>query len=322
MSLRDIKNHKNVAQTFRSAAWGGRAKALRYDIFSRKTLTSGIKYYFLLLSLWLISSCSHKSVDEMKIAADFLAKGDYQQALQQYQIIAGKNNNPETKVQALFWMADINLLYLNNPKEAVRNFETITLDYPNHPLALKSYWKVATIFQDTFNEKQEAILKYQELIDHFPQAPEAAEAQLAISNCYAHLGDPQQALVEARYLIDNYPKSPLLAKAYLFMGETCFMNKDYTKAREYYQKIIREFPQHESLTEAWMGLALVQENFGENKDALESYNQIKDTYPNKELVARRIKRLQDTIEAESKKTALPTPPAKRKSAKKKTVRKI
>ncbi len=256
--------------------------------------------YICLLSI-LLTACGPKPEEELKKAADLLAGGNYAQALQQYQAISQQYSEPEIKAQSRFWLANINLLYLDNVQEAIKGFEDFVHDYPRHPLALKAYWEIAAAYRDVFKDKRRAILKYQEVIDHFPHSAEAARAQLAIARCYAELGDNQQAILEAEQVLEAYPQNPQLAAALFFLADTRFLMGEYPQAKESYQKLIRNYPQNELVTEAWMGLATTQEELKENQAALKSYQRIKDRYPNRELIARRMERLQETIKKESKK---------------------
>lgn len=259
------------------------------------------KLFQLIILAVSLNACGAKPEDELQKAADFLVAEDYTQALQEYRSIAHKYSAPDVKAEALFWAANINLMYLNNIQLAVKEFEAFVLDYPQHPLAKKAYWKIASAYRDSFKDQRRAILKYQELINHFPSSLEAAEAQLAIATCYAELNDKNQAIIEAMQVLKKYPESGKVPDALFFLADIQFIKGDYQKAKENYQRLIRDYPKHELYIQAWFGLAKAQEELHDNKDALKSYQKIKDKHPNRELIARRIERLKEIIKQESKK---------------------
>ena len=249
----------------------------------------------------LLAGCGSQAQDGLKAAADALAVGDYSRALQLYQHLYRQSSDPDTKARAQFWTANIYFLYLDNVQGAIEEFENFVHDHPRHPLAREAYWRIATTYQDIFRDRRRAILKYQELIDHFPGSEQAAKAQLAIAKCYAELGDQQQAVLEAQQVISGYPHSPELAATFFFLADTQFLIGDYPSAKANYRRLIERFPRSELVTEAWMGLAMTQEELKEYEAALESYRQIKNEYANQELIKRRIQRLRDAIKQEARK---------------------
>lgn len=254
------------------------------------------RFLICLALLTSFAACGGNPEKDLVKASDILAEGNYAKALSEYQKIAEKyEDNSEVRAKAMYWIANIHLLYLNNLQIALAEFENFVLEFPAHPLALDSYWKIAVIYQDEIKDCRGAILKYQRLIDHFPDAPEAAKAQLAIANCYAQSGDTQQAVIEARYLLNNYPASTLCTKALLFIGDTQYQNGHLKNARETYQELIEKYPSSQTAADAWFALAQVQEDAHEYKKAIESLRQIENTYFNPDTVKHKIKRIEDLM---------------------------
>lgn len=267
----------------------------------KKGLVSNALSILLCFLLAVSTGCGGKPEEELTKAYDILAEGNYNKALFEYQEIAHKyEDNADIKARAMYWIANIHLLYLNNTQMAVAKFEEFVLEFPSHPLALDSYWKIAAAYQEEFKDERQAISKYQRLIDHFPKSAEAAKAQLAIANCYAQKGDTQQAIIEARYLLSNYPASTLCSKTLLFIGDIQYQCGNFKPAKETYQELIKKYPASPTAIDAWYNLANVQEESREYKKALESFKEIETSYYNPDLIKHRIKRLQELIDREKR----------------------
>ena len=75
-----------------------------------------------------------------------------------------------------------------------------------------------TIFNVRRGEQKEwferVVVEFRKIVDQYPKAPEAHDAQIRIARTYhRYLNDPQQAIKEYQKLVDNYPDSPYVQEA-------------------------------------------------------------------------------------------------------------
>lgn len=75
-----------------------------------------------------------------------------------------------------------------------------------------------TIFNIRRGEQQEwferVIVEFREVVENYPMAPEADDAQIRIARTYhRYLDEPAKAREEYQKLLDNYPQSPYVEEA-------------------------------------------------------------------------------------------------------------
>lgn len=87
-----------------------------------------------------------------------------------------------------------------------------------------------------------AIEGFQELIKTFPEAPDAARAQLHIGESYYHKKMCQQAIPEYQKVVDGYRTSDSVPDALLMLG---FCSSDLNRradAIRWYDRLVKEYP--------------------------------------------------------------------------------
>ncbi len=80
-------------------------------------------------------------------------------------------------------------------------------------------------------------------------------------------------------VIERYPGSGPAASAYLLLAAQEREKKKFTEANVTLHKFIDEFPKHELITTAWMGVAGNLESLGKNEEALSTYQRLATEYP-------------------------------------------
>ena len=79
-------------------------------------------------------------------------------------------------------------------------------------------------------------------------------------------------------MIDRYPGSGPAASAYLLLGAQQRAKKNYAEANTTLHKFIDQYPKHELITTAWMGVAANLESLGKNDEALSTYQRLATEY--------------------------------------------
>ena len=84
---------------------------------------------------------------------------------------------------------------------------------------------------------------------------------------------------EYQQVIDRYPGSEPAASAYLLLAAQQRGQKQYADANITLHKFIDQFPKHELITTAWMGVAANLESLGKADEALSTYQRLVTEYP-------------------------------------------
>ena len=80
-------------------------------------------------------------------------------------------------------------------------------------------------------------------------------------------------------VIERYPGSQPAASAYLLLAQKQRANKQYAGANTTLHKFIDQFPKHELITTAWMGVATNLDSLGKPDEALSTYQRLVAEYP-------------------------------------------
>ena len=80
-------------------------------------------------------------------------------------------------------------------------------------------------------------------------------------------------------VIERYPGSGSAASAYLLLAAQERVKKNYAEANAALHKFIDQFPKHELITTAWMGVAANLESLGKSDEALSTYQRLATEYP-------------------------------------------
>jgi TolA-binding protein len=79
-------------------------------------------------------------------------------------------------------------------------------------------------------------------------------------------------------VIDRYPGSQPASSAYLLLAEKQRAKKQYAEANTTLHKFIDQFPKHELITTAWMGVAANLDSLGKGDEALSTYQRLVAEY--------------------------------------------
>jgi TolA-binding protein len=88
-----------------------------------------------------------------------------------------------------------------------------------------------------------------------------------------------QSPQEYQQVIDRYPGSGPAASAYLLLAAQQRAKRNYAEANVTLHKFIDQFPKHELVTTAWMGVAANLESLGKNDETLSTYQRLATEYP-------------------------------------------
>ena len=97
------------------------------------------------------------------------------------------------------------------------------------------------MYDDTLYE--EAIGKFQDIIQKYPASAIAEEAQFYLGNSYMELEQFVNASFSYKRLLENHPQTTLYPQAVFKLAESLFESRNYFEASQYYQDLIYNYPQ-------------------------------------------------------------------------------
>jgi tol-pal system protein YbgF len=87
-----------------------------------------------------------------------------------------------------------------------------------------------------------AIEGFREVIEKFPNAPDAANAQFEIGDAYYQSSRCRQAIPEYQKVLSNYKQSDRVPEAYLMLGNCYIDLNQQTNARRMFEELIKLHP--------------------------------------------------------------------------------
>jgi len=97
------------------------------------------------------------------------------------------------------------------------------------------------MYDDTLYE--EAIGKFQNIIQKYPASTLAEEAQFYLGNSYMELEQYVNASFAYKRLLEDHPETTLYPQTVFKLAESLFESKNYFEAAQFYQDLIYNYPQ-------------------------------------------------------------------------------
>jgi TolA-binding protein len=156
--------------------------------------------------------------------------------------------------------------------EAVKNYTGLVKTYSKHALAKDARLQVAQAYYNA-GDYAKAIVHYSDFLNRYPADPQAPNVLQLLQTTYFRANKSPE---EIEKLTAKQPKSAVLAEIYWEQGAKFYNEKNYDKAREYFQKILLEFLASSVAAQAAFYRAeslYLQEKFVEAAPAFQSFVQ-------------------------------------------------
>jgi tol-pal system protein YbgF len=101
-----------------------------------------------------------------------------------------------------------------------------------------------------------------------------------------------EAVKEFKNFTVRYPSGDYADNAQYWLGEAYYVNRDFTAAREAFQKLIDKFPQSPKVPDTYLKLAYIEYDTGKTANAKQLLNDIIKRYPGSTAAKQAEKRLQ------------------------------
>ncbi len=194
------------------------------------------------------------------------------------------NDYPEStlKDDAQFFIAGVH--YYNDIEKVRLEFQKLVDLYPNSTfdeITLGSHWfigdnnglinwfntsyrmdiyakgRIAVSYLDDTDDSNDfqMVSVYQELIDQYPDAPHAAEAQHMIGFYYNYIQDRYKAVTEYQKVINNYPNALFWkGRSWDHMGHMMLAVGDYPKIEEFAQQLALDYCTDNHISESYFSV--------------------------------------------------------------------
>ena len=151
---------------------------------------------------------------------------------------------------------DEGLRYFSESKwgEAHEAFEELVEHDEFGPDAL--FWSARSLLEQ--EQYDPAIARFQELIDEYPEHPDAGEAGYQIGRSFFRKGEREQAIVEFERFLREFPDSDFAGNALYWSGESLMTLGRFEEARALFEQVVREHPRSYRVEAARYRIELIE----------------------------------------------------------------
>lgn len=127
-----------------------------------------------------------------------------------------------------------------------------------------------------------------------PPAADGAAREAAYQKAFGTLKDGRyaEAIKEFKSFTARYPSGDYADNGQYWLGEAYYVNRDFSSARDAFQKLIRDFPQSAKVSDAALKLAYIESDTGQAAKAKQMLNDVIKRYPGSTAAKQAEKRLQ------------------------------
>lgn len=111
-----------------------------------------------------------------------------------------------------------------------------------------------------------------------PPASEQEQYRTALS-LLLDQGDSQGAVAEFQRYIDSFPGGSMMANALYWQGEALILLAEYSRAREQFERVLRDYPEHQKASGAMLKLGVVHDQLGDRARAEQLWRELPARYP-------------------------------------------
>jgi len=194
-----------------------------------------------------------------------------------------------TKISnAYYRLGEIYYLNLDKPNTALDYFVKVTQLEGKTSLNLKSHKYIAEIYERSLGNYNLAILQYQRILNDFRDIIKADEYMLNIGKMYYKKGACPQAIIEYQALLNEFPKSDLALDANYHIANCMIINGEAERAKIIYEKALLDYPENKYKYDIMLGIGACFEELDQLKKALLTYERMREAFPGKKLVEKKI----------------------------------
>lgn len=221
--------------------------------------------------------------------------GRYQDAARNFVTLSELYPSSSLAEESLFWAASLYHHYLHDAELASRYYQHLIVTYPKGHNFFEAKLNLAEVYAENPDTRHRALQTYQQLVLAPEMAPQQDLLRLKIARLNVQLGKMDQARMAVRDLMVNHPKSDLLPQAAYLVGYSYYLEKRYELALYVFRRTAQDFSGTPVALRAQFFVADTLEEQGHMREALKAYDELRSTYPNPDIVEKRIRTLQARI---------------------------
>jgi tetratricopeptide (TPR) repeat protein len=220
-------------------------------------------------------------------------KGESEAALEHFKKIVDKNVKTPLAIRAAKEAARITHYQLKRFREAASFYKHVILYAPDAKDRIEAQKKLADLQFNQTQDYNQAIAEYSRLLD-LPHSPDDDLIyRLAIARSYFYLNNFFQAQIEIETIANRGQNKDLLFEAFLLKSNILLTTKKLDDAILTLKQMIANYPERAKAENIGLILAVTYEEQKNYPKAIETLEQIKDTYPRKAFIEQKIKTLKE-----------------------------
>jgi TolA-binding protein len=194
--------------------------------------------------------------------------------------------------ESLFWASNLFQYYLKEREPAARYYQQLIVRFPEGRYFYPAKGNLAELYEGDKDTLYRALQIYQQLVLAAPLKERHDYFQLKIGSLYLRLGRMDQAREAFRDLLAHYPNSSFLPETYYLVGTSYYLEERYALALAVFRRTAQRFAGTPIANRAEFFVADTLEERGHMKEALLAFQALKATYPDPQIVDKRIKTLE------------------------------
>ena len=179
-------------------------------------------------------------------------------------------------------------------QQAIAVYRQLIDDYPESPWAAEALYRIGLIYLEHFDDAEMAIQSHQGLIERYPASSHTMMANFQLGEIYRTLHRYDEALQAYQttityperdsYLAEGYRDS-LADRARFRIGRVHYEDGRYSDARQTFEEFIDSRPSSPRLAAAYVYLALMNQERGDQSRAAQAYRKVVDLIQNSQIQA-------------------------------------
>jgi TolA-binding protein len=223
-------------------------------------------------------------------------KGHNHSAIELFKSVLEKHPTGPHAEEALFRLGEVHYFGLTDASQAVAYFLEVLLLNKQGSFSYDAQRYIAEIVEFSIKDLDQAVIEYQKLINEFGDNPEeSAIYQHRIASIFSKKQNYDQAIVEWKILVDKYPKAAIAGEAQFRIAETLFTLNRCRDMPPVHQAFKLKYSGSEYNNEIDFLRASCMEEEGELKEALNLFQTLVGRYNYPPLLEMKIDSLKHRI---------------------------
>jgi len=233
-------------------------------------------------------------------ACDFLLRGLYAVADDEYQKLAIRYPKSPLADRALFEAARIERFYLQDFIKSIKTLHHLLSAYPQSEYAPEARIQIAEIYQEKFNDYRSAIAEYEKALHEYGGRISTGSLLFNIGWCHFSMGNFDKAIKEFQCLLAEDPKSEYADDAGFQLAYILNVQGDQEAAEEAFRKFIDDFPESPLAEDALFCVVSILESHGKSEESLELLEGKAESSQERRFIEQRIEEIKEKIEKQQK----------------------